>query len=144
MTQIATWILGVRQGSVRPPADDHRRRRGERRRQRQEPQGGSREPIPRSRVKTPPVYIKTYYNQQVVLCVFKRMSLQQHQRQYCKSFVSLDQVSREVLLPLVLPHIPDLRRVIYTIYEYDPLLDSSNMTMDDWIQVCNQGDQTSL
>ena len=41
----------------------------------------------------------------------------------------------EVLLPLVLPHIPDLRRVIYTIYEYDPLLDSSNMTMDDWIQV---------
>ena len=41
----------------------------------------------------------------------------------------------DVLLPLVLPHIPDLRRVIYTIYEYDPLLDSSNMTMDDWIQV---------
>jgi L-asparaginase/Glu-tRNA(Gln) amidotransferase subunit D len=35
----------------------------------------------------------------------------------------------------VLPHIPDLKRVIYTIYEYDPLLDSSNMTMDDWIQV---------
>ena len=43
--------------------------------------------------------------------------------------------SNDVLLPLVLPHIPDLRRVIYTIYEYDPLLDSSNMTMDDWIQV---------
>ena len=29
-----------------------------------------------------------------------------------------------------------MRRVIYNIYEYDPLLDSSNMTMDDWIQVC--------
>ena len=26
-------------------------------------------------------------------------------------------------------------RVIYSIYEYDPLLDSSNMTMDDWIQI---------
>ena len=46
--------------------------------------------------------------------------------------------SGEILLPLVLPHIPDLRRVIYTIYEYDPLLDSSNMTMDDWIQVGNE------
>ena len=28
-----------------------------------------------------------------------------------------------------------LFRVIYSIYEYDPLLDSSNMTMDDWIQI---------
>lgn len=26
-------------------------------------------------------------------------------------------------------------RVMYTIYEYDPLLDSSDMTMDDWIQI---------
>ncbi|XP_037086735.1 LOW QUALITY PROTEIN: L-asparaginase-like [Pollicipes pollicipes] len=26
-------------------------------------------------------------------------------------------------------------RVIYTVYEYDPLLDSSNMTMDDWIRI---------
>jgi 60kDa lysophospholipase len=24
------------------------------------------------------------------------------------------------------------RRVIYSILEYDPLLDSSNMTMEDW------------
>ena len=36
------------------------------------------------------------------------------------------------------------RRVVYTIWEYDPLLDSSNMTMTDWarlardIQVCHQ------
>jgi len=42
----------------------------------------------------------------------------------------------KVLLPLVLPHVPDMKRVVYSIYEYDPLLDSSNMTMDDWIQVC--------
>ena len=40
-----------------------------------------------------------------------------------------------LLPPLVLPHVPDHRRVIYSIYEYDPLLDSSNMTMDDWIQI---------
>ena len=38
-------------------------------------------------------------------------------------------------LPLVLPHVPDHRRVLYTIYEYAPLLDSSNMTMDDWVQI---------
>jgi L-asparaginase/Glu-tRNA(Gln) amidotransferase subunit D len=24
---------------------------------------------------------------------------------------------------------------VYTIYEYEPLLDSSNMTMDDWISI---------
>ena len=39
------------------------------------------------------------------------------------------------LLPLVLPGVPGHKRVIYTICEYDPLLDSSNMTMDDWIQI---------
>ena len=32
-------------------------------------------------------------------------------------------------VPLVMPKIKDLRRVVYSIYEYDPLLDSSNMTM---------------
>ena len=37
--------------------------------------------------------------------------------------------SEEVLVPLVLPPVPDHRRVIYAIYEYQPLLDSSNMTM---------------
>ena len=41
----------------------------------------------------------------------------------------------ELLLPLVLPAVNKLRRVMYTIYEYDPLLDSSNTTMDDWIQI---------
>ena len=38
-------------------------------------------------------------------------------------------------LPLVLPSVPGHKRVIYTICEYDPLLDSSNMTMDDWVQI---------
>lgn len=41
----------------------------------------------------------------------------------------------ELLVPLVLPQVPDHKRVVYQIYEYDPLLDSSNMTMDDWIQI---------
>ena len=41
----------------------------------------------------------------------------------------------EAGLPLVLPSVAGYKRVIYTIYEYDPLLDSSNMTMDDWIQI---------
>lgn len=29
----------------------------------------------------------------------------------------------------------ETNRVTYTIYEYDPLLDSTNMTMDDWIRI---------
>ncbi|XP_040577047.1 L-asparaginase 1 isoform X2 [Lepeophtheirus salmonis] len=37
--------------------------------------------------------------------------------------------------PLVLPNIDKKNRVVYTIYEYDPILDSSNMTMDDWIRI---------
>lgn len=45
------------------------------------------------------------------------------------------ELQKTLLLPLVLPHVPEHRRVIYTIYEYEPLLDSSNMTMDDWIQI---------
>jgi L-asparaginase type I len=40
--------------------------------------------------------------------------------------------------PLVLPDMPDEKyRVVYTIFEYDPLLDSTNMTMDDWIHIAN-------
>ncbi|XP_076360381.1 L-asparaginase 1-like isoform X2 [Tachypleus tridentatus] len=38
-------------------------------------------------------------------------------------------------IPLVLPEIGEPKRVVYTIFEYDPLLDSSNMTMDDWIHI---------
>nr|XP_054927629.1 L-asparaginase-like isoform X2 [Dermacentor andersoni] len=37
--------------------------------------------------------------------------------------------------PLVLPCTGDPNRVVYTIYEYDPLLDSSNATMDDWVRI---------
>ena len=38
--------------------------------------------------------------------------------------------------PLALPSLgPDKKRILYTIYEYEPLLDSSNMTMDDWINI---------
>ena len=48
-------------------------------------------------------------------------------------YITLDEMKKA--LPLVLPHVPDHRRVIYTIYEYAPLLDSSNMTMDEWVQI---------
>ena len=41
----------------------------------------------------------------------------------------------DLLVPLVLPQVPDHKRVVYQIYEYNPLLDSSNMTMDDWIHI---------
>ncbi|GFT23231.1 l-asparaginase 1 [Nephila pilipes] len=36
---------------------------------------------------------------------------------------------------LVLPDTGEPSRVVYAVYEYDPLLDSSNMTMDDWIRI---------
>ncbi|XP_047740509.1 L-asparaginase 1 [Hyalella azteca] len=37
--------------------------------------------------------------------------------------------------PLVLPDCREKRRVVYWVHEYSPLLDSSNMTMDDWIRI---------
>lgn len=38
--------------------------------------------------------------------------------------------------PLVLPYVQgEHRRVIYTITEYDPLLDSSNMGIADWKRI---------
>lgn len=44
--------------------------------------------------------------------------------------------TNSVTQPLVLPECQgERRRVVYWVYEYDPLLDSSNMTMDDWIRV---------
>ncbi|KAG8201279.1 hypothetical protein JTE90_016763 [Oedothorax gibbosus] len=36
---------------------------------------------------------------------------------------------------IVLPDAGEASRVVYTVQEYAPLLDSSNMTMDDWIQI---------
>lgn len=47
------------------------------------------------------------------------------------------------MAPLVLPYVQgERRRIIYTISEYEPLLDSSNMSFSDWehiaedIKVC--------
>lgn len=40
------------------------------------------------------------------------------------------------MAPLVLPYVEgELRRIIYTITEYEPLLDSSNMTFSDWVKI---------
>lgn len=38
--------------------------------------------------------------------------------------------------PLVLPYVQgENRRIVYTVIEYDPLLDSSNMAITDWVQI---------
>lgn len=37
--------------------------------------------------------------------------------------------------PLVLPQTNDPNRVVYTICEYDPPLESANITMDDWVKI---------
>ncbi|XP_055843692.1 L-asparaginase [Episyrphus balteatus] len=40
------------------------------------------------------------------------------------------------MAPLILPFIDGIpNRVVYTITEYNPLLDSSNMTTDDWVHI---------
>lgn len=40
------------------------------------------------------------------------------------------------MAPLVLPYVEgEHRRIIYTITEYEPLLDSSNMTFQDWVKI---------
>lgn len=40
--------------------------------------------------------------------------------------------------PLVLPQVDgEVRRVIYTITEYHPLLDSSNMSINEWTRIAD-------
>lgn len=42
------------------------------------------------------------------------------------------------MAPLVLPFVQgETRRVLYQVTEYTPLLDSSNMTMNDWARIAN-------
>lgn len=42
------------------------------------------------------------------------------------------------MAPLVLPYVQgETRRVLYQVTEYAPLLDSSNMTMNDWARIAN-------
>jgi len=62
-----------------------------------------------------------------------RMNINMHDNDYSR--IRFGSITQQEKLPLVLPHVPGHKRVIYTIYEYQPLLDSSNMTMDDWIQI---------
>lgn len=40
------------------------------------------------------------------------------------------------MAPLVLPQVEgEHRRIVYTISEYEPLLDSSNMAFKDWVKI---------
>ncbi|XP_066993710.2 L-asparaginase 1 [Anabrus simplex] len=39
--------------------------------------------------------------------------------------------------PLVLPEVHEKNRVVYTVEEYEELLDSSNMTVEDWSRIAN-------
>ena len=40
------------------------------------------------------------------------------------------------MAPLVLPHVDgEHRRIVYTITEYEPLLDSTNMTFQEWVKI---------
>lgn len=55
-----------------------------------------------------------------------------HDEEYAKERFGL----ASAMGPLVLPYVQgEIRRIVYTITEYDPLLDSSNMTMNDWMRI---------
>uniref|UniRef100_A0A915JQD6 asparaginase n=1 Tax=Romanomermis culicivorax TaxID=13658 RepID=A0A915JQD6_ROMCU len=54
-----------------------------------------------------------------------------HDKEYAQLYFS--ELS---LKPYVLPPVKDeQRRILYWLFEYDPLLDSSNTTVDDWIKI---------
>lgn len=56
---------------------------------------------------------------------------QLHDQSYFRKYFGLPE-SDELL---VLPDTGEKTRVVYTVFEYDPLLDSSNMTIDDWVLI---------
>lgn len=56
-----------------------------------------------------------------------------HDQKYAKQMFG----SSSELAPLVLPNVDKMKRIVYSIYEYDPVLDSSNMSMDDWSSIAN-------
>jgi 60kDa lysophospholipase len=47
------------------------------------------------------------------------------------------------MAPLVLPYVQgENRRIVYTITEYEPLLDSSNMSINDWVRIAEDIQQS--
>lgn len=57
-----------------------------------------------------------------------------HDEQYAKERFG----KRTNFEPLVLPLVQgENRRIIYTITEYEPLLDSSNMTIQEWARIAD-------
>jgi 60kDa lysophospholipase len=47
------------------------------------------------------------------------------------------------MAPLVLPYVQgEHRRIVYSITEYEPLLDSSNMSINDWVQIAEDIQQS--
>nr|CAD7601524.1 unnamed protein product [Timema genevievae] len=61
---------------------------------------------------------------------FLRRTPHMHDEEYATSRFGNDPTS-----PLVLPDTMHRHRVLYTVSEYSPLLDSSNMSMQQWIQL---------
>ena len=86
--------------------------------------------------------LKLNFEEKFLYFIFSRETCTMHDQKYSiqrfgqfQKALSGETTSDVMMLPLVLPHVQDHRRVIYSIFEYDPLLDSSNMTMDDWIHI---------
>uniref|UniRef100_A0A3Q3VKH0 asparaginase n=1 Tax=Mola mola TaxID=94237 RepID=A0A3Q3VKH0_MOLML len=55
-----------------------------------------------------------------------------HDEQYAQQTFMYDYYGENTL---VLPMTKDYKRIVYSVLEYNPLLDSSNMTTDDWVKI---------
>ena len=51
-----------------------------------------------------------------------------HDKKFASEIMESDEM-------LVLPSIANVKRIAYTIYEWEELMDSSNMTMEDWSHI---------
>ncbi|XP_075223657.1 L-asparaginase [Lycorma delicatula] len=60
-----------------------------------------------------------------------RQNPQMHDAEFAKSIFG----ESADMAPLILPEVLGMKRILYSITEYEDLLDSSNMTMDDWAKI---------
>ncbi|KAG5669594.1 hypothetical protein PVAND_017481 [Polypedilum vanderplanki] len=62
--------------------------------------------------------------------------IRKHPQMYDEEYAQFRFGKASTMAPLVLPQVEgEKRRIIYTVNEYEPLLDSSNMTFSDWVKI---------
>ncbi|XP_070508954.1 L-asparaginase isoform X1 [Chironomus tepperi] len=62
--------------------------------------------------------------------------IRKHPQMYDEEYATQRFGKASTMAPLVLPHVQgEHRRIVYTVTEYEPLLDSSNMSFTDWMKI---------